>query len=61
MLKFNVGRKEWYYTITYAGHWCPLQNPSVTCMFVTYNLLFCGSVVVKALCYKPEGRGYETR
>jgi hypothetical protein len=21
----------------------------------------CGSVVVKALCYKPEGRGFETR
>jgi hypothetical protein len=21
----------------------------------------CGSVVVKALCYKPEGRGFDTR
>jgi hypothetical protein len=21
----------------------------------------CGSVVVKALCYKPEGRGFNTR
>jgi hypothetical protein len=21
----------------------------------------CGSAVVKALCYKPEGRGFETR
>jgi hypothetical protein len=21
----------------------------------------CGSVVVKASCYKPEGRGFETR
>jgi hypothetical protein len=21
----------------------------------------CGSVVAKALCYKPEGRGFETR
>jgi hypothetical protein len=23
--------------------------------------LYCGRVVVKALCYKPEGRGFETR
>jgi hypothetical protein len=21
----------------------------------------CGSIVVKALCYKPEGRGFDTR
>jgi hypothetical protein len=26
-----------------------------------YHLVRKRSVVVKALCYKPEGRGYETR
>jgi hypothetical protein len=26
-----------------------------------YSLGVRGSVVVKALCYKPEGRGFETR
>jgi hypothetical protein len=25
-----------------------------------YYYLACGSVVVEALCYKPEGRGFET-
>jgi hypothetical protein len=23
--------------------------------------LVCGNIVVKALCYKPEGRGFDTR
>jgi hypothetical protein len=27
--------------------------------FINYSL--CGSAVVKALCYKPEGRGFHTR
>jgi hypothetical protein len=26
-----------------------------------YALHTCGRVVVKALCYKPEGRGFDTR
>jgi hypothetical protein len=34
------------------------------CMYSLLHTSFCGtrgSVVVKALCYKPEGRGFETR
>jgi hypothetical protein len=26
-----------------------------------YNEGVCGSIVVKALCYKPDGRGFDTR
>jgi hypothetical protein len=28
---------------------------------ITWDSLVYRSVVVKALCYKPEGRGFETR
>jgi hypothetical protein len=28
---------------------------------INTKLKNCSSVVVKALCYKPEGRGFETR
>jgi hypothetical protein len=30
-------------------------------MFVTYSAVARGSVVVKVLCYKPEGRGFDSR
>jgi hypothetical protein len=32
----------------------PLYSPEIS-----YGA--CGIVVVKAICYKPEGRGFETR
>jgi hypothetical protein len=34
---------------------------SYTFYFFTFYIGARGSVVVKALCYKPEGRGFETR
>jgi hypothetical protein len=30
-------------------------------LFIVCDSVACGSVVVKALCYKPEGGGFETR
>jgi hypothetical protein len=30
-------------------------------MLTIYHIGAHGNVVVKALCYKPEGRGFETR
>jgi hypothetical protein len=51
-------------TSSVSYHSFPLQN-----IFIIFNLKFHfliivngagGSVVVKALCYKPEGRGFET-
>jgi hypothetical protein len=46
------------------------ENYSVVCEYVCITTPFLkrlrkkkayGSVVVKALCYKPEGRGFKTR
>jgi hypothetical protein len=31
------------------------------CICVSPSAGACGSVVVKALCYKPESRGFDTR
>jgi hypothetical protein len=44
----------------------PLKNILFQCLtaLIMDITIFCwtrGSVVVKALCYKPEGRGFETR
>jgi hypothetical protein len=40
----------------------PCILAAVLILFVSYMLKGAlGSVVVKALCYKPEGRGFETR
>jgi hypothetical protein len=49
-----------------------LDKGNITCDYniykvVLYNLTYVflggalGSVVIKALCYKPEGRGFDTR
>jgi hypothetical protein len=41
-----------------------LINVILSTAFVTdtiFGLQLRGTVVVKALCYKPEGRGFETR
>jgi hypothetical protein len=40
-----------------------LFGPSNNQPFHMYVCLFgrCGSIVVKALCYKPEGHGFDTR
>jgi hypothetical protein len=42
------------------------RQPSTAQNFFYLSLVFInvgarGSIVVKALCYKPEGRGFETR
>jgi hypothetical protein len=37
-----------------------ITNPSNLSMS-KYTCIMCGNVVVKALCYKPEGRGFDTR
>jgi hypothetical protein len=39
-----------------------IRKQMIVVYFLTlYKLGARGSVVVKALCYKPEGRGFETR
>jgi hypothetical protein len=39
---------------TILAHVCPVFN-------IRFEYGARGSVVVKALCYKPEGRGFDTR
>jgi hypothetical protein len=45
----------------------PLHSHMYVCMYVSRYVcmyVMCGargSIVVKALCYKPEGRGFDTR
>jgi hypothetical protein len=42
---------------TYLFYWIKFQN--ISSVFVSIGAR--GSVVVKALCYKPEGRGFDNR
>jgi hypothetical protein len=40
---------------------CDILTPEFTSLRLTFTFHLLGSVMVKALCYKPGGRGFETR
>jgi hypothetical protein len=42
-------------------HQVRADNFKIIIIIITIIMGARGSVVVKALCYKPEGRGFETR
>jgi hypothetical protein len=42
-------------------HFTALPRRSVVCLRMAVLFGARGSVVVKALCYKPEARGFDTR
>jgi hypothetical protein len=47
-------------TVPWRELHCSLKNERIN-SYTTRTNRACGSVEVEALCYKPEGRGFETQ
>ena len=60
IFKIKQSQKSRQYAWTTGPWWWRYYAPS-KCQELTTHTRVCGGVVVKALCYKPPGRGFDSR